>query len=208
MNYPADQSPLEPGEEYALQVAVVGEIDRADADLGEAIAPETTTPEETIPSVVFRLIDGFDEQSLAEEIAEIEAFDVDLTTKRLILIEEIYPRYKLFAEGINELTALVETGTDSELVYRLLGDYYIRSGLVLPTESSYLKALELAQESENIEEQVLATWGLGTLYGRTGQIAQACVYLQQAQKLASELGDPDLTSGIEAELARLPASQE
>ncbi len=207
MNYPADQLPLEPGEEYALQVVVICEIDRADEDLGEAIASETTTLEETTPAAVFRLIDGFDEQSLAEEIAEIEAFDVDLTTKKLILIEEIYPRYKLFAEGINELTALVEAGDENELIYRLLGDYYTRIGLVLPTESSYLKARELAQESENIEEQALATWGLGTLYARTDQITRACIYLQQAQELASELGDLDLTSGIEAELARLLASQ-
>lgn len=206
MNYPADQPPLEPGEEYALQVAAISKTDLGEAGLGEVIAPETAHLEET-PSIVFRLLDGFNQQSLTEDIAEVEAFDVDPTTKRLILIEEVYPRYKLFAEGINELTALVEAGTESEQIYRLLGDYYIRSGLALPAESSYLKALALAQASENIEEQALAAWGLGTLYGRTDQTVPACAYLQQAKKLAGEIGDLDLASDIEAELARLSASE-
>ena len=207
MNYPADQPPLEPGEEYALQAAVVSKTALGEAGLGEAIAPEASPLEETPPAVVFRLLDGFDQQSLAEEIAEVEAFDVDPTTKRLILIEEVYPRYKLFAEGINELTALIEAGAESEQIYRLLGDYYIRSGLALPAESSYLKALAQAQESENIEEQALAAWGLGTLYGRTDQTAPACTYLQQAKKLADELGDLELASDVEAELTKLLASE-
>ncbi|MEO0769686.1 MAG: hypothetical protein AAFY72_09660, partial [Cyanobacteria bacterium J06649_4] len=84
---------------------------------------------------------------------------------------------------------------------------YIRSGLALPAEASYLKAMELAQAGENIEEEALAAWGLGTLYARTDQAQEACTYLQQAQKLATELGDDNLLESVNAEIARVRPSQ-
>ncbi|MEL7350246.1 MAG: hypothetical protein ABG776_11260 [Cyanobacteria bacterium J06555_13] len=194
MDYPADEPELESGEEYALWVAIVGE--------------EIASLEEAPASKLFSLIDGFDQQDLAKELAKVEAFEVDELTKTLILVEEIYPRYKLFAQGTRELTALIETGTENELIHRLLGDYYIRSGLALPAEASYLKAVELAQAGENIEEEALASWGLGTLYARTDQMQQACTYLQKSQKLADELGDTDLMASIEAEMERLAVNNE
>ncbi len=196
IDYPADQPELEAGEDYALRVTVA-------SPLPEPVMGASADAGDTSPSVTFQLIDGFDQQSLAEEIAEVEAFEVDAVTKTLILVEDVYPRYKLFSQGINELTALIEAGNSNELVYRLLGDYYIRSGLALPAESSYLNAIDLAQSAENVEEEALAAWGLGTLYGRTGKTEDACTYLHQAQKLATELGDSDLMENIDAEVVRL-----
>ncbi|MEL6816162.1 MAG: tetratricopeptide repeat protein, partial [Cyanobacteria bacterium J06598_3] len=189
MAYPADQQGLEAGTDYALQVTIPGATPSAD----------------TVPTKVFILLDGGDQQPLAEDIAEVEAFDVDPITQTLILVEEVYPRYKLFAQGINELTALIEAGHGNELIYRLLGDYHIRSGLARPAELSYLQAVELAQASDNLEEEALAAWGLGTLYGRTGQAEEACTYLQQAQTLATELGDTNLSPQA-VTILRLPAS--
>lgn len=188
MSYPADQPELEAGAQYALRVMIAGE-------------PRET--EETAASVVFSRLDGFDQQSLVEELAEVNAYEVDATTKTLILVEDIYPRYKLFSQGINELTALIDAGNENELIYRLLGDYYVRSGLALPAESSYLQALALAKAAQNVEEEAIAAWGLGTLYGRTGRADKACTYLQQAQTLATELGDSELVESVEAELSRV-----
>lgn len=183
--YPTDQPPLEAGEDYALQVKILGAV---------------PSPSE-MPTTTFRLLDGADQQLIDRDIVEIEALDVDAVTKALILVEEIYPRYKLFSQGIDELRALIDLGNDDELVYRLLGDYYIRSGLVLPAESSYLQAVELAKVNENVEEEALAAWGLGTLYGRTGALEDACRYLYRAKKLATDLGDFDLVESIEMELS-------
>lgn len=199
MDYPADRPELEAGEDYALRVTVA-------SPLSEQIAGASVYARETSPSAAFRLIDGFDQQPLAEEIAAVEAFEVDAVTKTLIVVEDIYPRYKLFSQGINDLTALIEANHGNELIYRLLGDYYIRSGLVLPAESSYLTAIDLAQTAENIEEEAMAAWGLGTLYGRTGSTEDACTYLHRARKLATELGDSDLMENIEAEVARLSSA--
>jgi tetratricopeptide (TPR) repeat protein len=120
--------------------------------------------------------------------------------KTLILVEEVYPTYKLFPQGMNDLLALIEAGTETAQIYRLLGDYAIRSGLVLPAESSYRQAIELAVAAHQLEEQVKAQWGLGTLYNRIGKSEQAREQLLQAQQGARTLGDADLLASIEAEL--------
>ncbi len=200
MAYPADQPVLEPGEEYVLRVAVIN--GSAETDLPAA------TPETPEDAAVFSLVSGEETQAVVEAIASVNALDIDAAIKTLILVEDVYPQYKLFAQGINELSALIESGTERANIYRLLGDYYIRTGLALPAQESYTQAIALAKTSENLEEEALAGWGLGTVYGRVGDQAQARTYLEAAEAIANTLGDPDLIAGIGAELSRLQSSGE
>jgi hypothetical protein len=183
--YPASQPALELGEEYALQVV---------ADSGAASWGEGE------PGQVFSLIGGRERTDAEAAIAAVNAMDGSPELKTLILVEEVYPSYKLFAQGINDLLALIEAGTETVQLYRLLGDYFIRSGLELPTEQSYLKAIALAADTDNLEEQVRAQWGLGTLYNRVGRAEAAEATLREAQQGAIALGDADLLANIEAEL--------
>lgn len=196
MEYPADQPVLVPGEEYALRVAV-----------GEN-AEQPAVPAVPAETAVFSLMGGEERQAAMAAIASINALEIDSETKTLILVDDVYPQYKLFAQGINELSALIKSGTENANIYRLLGDYYIRTGLVLPAQESYTKAIALAAASENLEEEALAKWGIGTVYGRIGEESQALTQLQQAQLLATTLGDSDLIAGIEAELRRIQPSGE
>lgn len=183
--YPASQPALELGDEYALQVvANNGAVSWSDGQ----------------PEQVFSLISGREQADAEAAIAAVNAMEAPPELKTLILVDEVYPSYKLFAQGINDLLALVESGTETAQVYRLLGDYFIRSGLELPTEQSYLKAIELAAEVENLEERVRAQWGLGTLYNRVGRSEEAEATLMQAQQGAIALGDADLLASIEVEL--------
>lgn len=183
--YPASQPALALVEEYVLQV--VADNAAESSDDGE-------------PGQVFSLI-GSEEQADAEAaIATVNAIDASQELKTLILVDEVYPVYRLFAQGIDDLLALVESGTETAQIYRLLGDYFIRSGLELPTEQNYLKAIELAAETNHLEEQVRAQWGLGTLYNRVERPEEAEVLLRQAQQGAMALGDANLLSSIEAEL--------
>ena len=188
--YPINQPGLQFGEEYALRI-----LADANADLPQADA----SPE------VFSLVGGAERADAEDEIAAVNTMDAPQVVKTLILVEEVYPTYKLFPQGISDLLGLIEEGTETAQIYRLLGDYYISSGLELPTETSYLKALELAEASENLEEQVKALWGLGTLYSRVNKPDQALEYLVQAQQGAITLGDGDLLTSIEAELDKLDA---
>lgn len=188
MEYPADQPALEPGEEYVLRVAV-----------GES-AEQPVAPVET---AVFSLVGGEERQAVMAAIAAVNELEIDPATKTLILVEDVYPQYKLFAQGINELSALIESGTENANIYRLLGDYFIRSGLALPAKESYTSAIALAAASENLEEEALAKWGIGTVYGRVGEEEKARTQLQEAQAIATTLGDSDLMAGINAELTRI-----
>lgn len=183
--YPASQPALELGEEYALQVVT------------DDVAEASVNWE---PVEIFSLIGGGERADAEAAIAALNAMDASPELKTLILVDEVYPSYKLFAQGINDLLALTEAGTETAQVHRLLGDYFIRSGLELPTEQSYLKAIALAAETENLEEQVRSQWGLGTLYNRVGRAEDAEVQLRQAQQGAIDLGDADLLASIEAEL--------
>jgi hypothetical protein len=196
MAYPNDQPGLEPGEEYVVRVVV-----------GDAEAPEVTE-EQPVETAVFSLVGGEERQAAMAAIAAVNALDIDAATKTLILVEDVYPQYKLFAQGINELNALIESGTENANIHRLLGDYYIRSGLALPAQESYTQAIALATVSENLEEEALAMWGIGTVYGRMGEQAQARTYLEAAEAIATTLGDPDLMAGIGAELTRIRSSGE
>jgi hypothetical protein len=186
--YPNDQPVLEPGNEYTLQVSIVGE-------------PERT--EDLLEKPVFSLVSGEERQAVEAAIAVIESLEIDPAAKTLSLVEEVYPQSKLFAQGINDLKALIESGYETAQVYRLLGDYAIRTGLELPAEESYLEAIRLAETSNSLEEKALATWGLGTVYGRVGKVELAKAYLQQARQIATDLGDSDLINGIDTELERV-----
>jgi tetratricopeptide (TPR) repeat protein len=121
----------------------------------------------------------------------------------LILVEEVYPRYQLTAAAIADLEDLVSQGFDLAQVRRLLGDIYLRSGLRLLAETSYQRAIALAIATDNLEEEVMAQYGLGTLYSRTGQTARAIAQLTAAQAGATALGNATLAADIATELEGL-----
>ena len=185
--YPNGQPVLEPDREYTFQVSVVGD-------------PEST--EELSEQPVFSLVGGEERQAMEAVIAAIEALDIDSATKTLILVEEVYPQHQLFARGMNELMSLIDAGYETAQVYRFLGDYAVRTGLELPAEENYLKAIQLAQTAENPEEEALAAWGLGTTHARVGSFESAQTYLQHAKQIATKISDDDLIARINAELER------
>jgi hypothetical protein len=113
--YPADQPGLEPGEEYVLRVAALEES-AEQVETPEVKAPEAEALEE---GAVFSLVSGEEKQVAMEAISSVNALDIDAATKTLILVEDVYPQYKLFAQGIDELSELIESGTESTNIYRL-----------------------------------------------------------------------------------------
>ena len=183
--YPENRPALERGEEYALRVTT---------------GAGTTSSQEWVPTEVFSVVGGEEGEAAKAEIAAVNEMEASETLRTLILVEEVYPKFKLFAQGIDDLLSLIESGVETAQIYRLLGDYFIRSGLELPTESSYFKALALATAAENLEEQVKARWGLGTLYNRVGETEQALEQLTAAQQGATALGDANLLASIEKEI--------
>ncbi|PZO57845.1 MAG: hypothetical protein DCF15_06190 [Phormidesmis priestleyi] len=190
--YPSNQSELEPGKEYTLQVSVAGD-------------PEHT--EVLLEQPIFSLVVGEEKQDLEDAIAAVKSLDIDPAAKTLILVEDVYPQYKLFAQGINDLKALIDSGYETAQVHRLLGDYAVRTGLELPAEESYLQAIQLAAAADTPEEEALASWGLGTVYSRVRKIESARTYLQKAEEIATEIGHTDLIASIQSELDRVESKE-
>lgn len=190
--YPRNQPELEQGKEYTLQVSVAGDPERTEV--------LTEQP-------IFSLVGGEEKQDLEDAIAAVESLEIDPAAKTLILVEDVYPQYKLFAQGINDLKALINSGYETAQVHRLLGDYAVRTGLELPAEESYLQAIQLAADADTPEEEALASWGLGTVYSRVGKIESARTYLQKAKQLATEIGHTDLMASIQSELDRVESSE-
>jgi tetratricopeptide (TPR) repeat protein len=88
-------------------------------------------------------------------------------------------------------------------VRRLLGDLYLRSGLRLLAEENYQRAIALATATDNLEEQVMAQYGLGNLYSRIGDRENAAAQLTGAQTGALELGNSTLADDIGEALSHL-----
>jgi hypothetical protein len=185
--YPENQPPLSPGTRYTLVVQ---------ADTGTASTDEP-------PELAFNLLGGDEATEAAEAIAAVQDLDLPELAKTLILVEEVYPRYQLTAAAIADLEDLVSQGFDLAQVRRLLGDIYLRSGLRLLAETSYQRAIALAIATDNLEEEVMAQYGLGTLYSRTGQTARAIAQLTAAQAGATALGNATLAADIATELEGL-----
>jgi hypothetical protein len=182
--YPNDQPTLAPGTLYTLVVET------------ESGAISTDDPTE----LRFNLLTGDRAEAAQTDIAAVEAMDLPDMVATLILVEDVYPRYELTGTAIEALEGLVAAGCETAKVRRLLGDLYLKSGLRLLAEQNYEAALALALATDNLEEQVLAQYGLGTLYARVGEPEQAVEYLEAAQAGALALGDTTLADDIAAEL--------
>ncbi|NER78981.1 MAG: tetratricopeptide repeat protein [Leptolyngbya sp. SIO1D8] len=151
----------------------------------------------------FIRIFGSDVSAAEAEIAQVQAMDLPDDIKILVLVEEVYPKYSLTGEAISDLLTLIEDCTETAHIYRLLGDLYVKSGLQIPAEESYQKALEFAAMEENLEEETLAYLGLGTLYQAISDQEKALETLQQAKAVALSLGNAKLVASIESQLSGL-----
>jgi hypothetical protein len=73
----------------------------------------------------------------------------------------------------------------------------------LLAETNYQRAIALAIATDSLEEEVMAQYGLGTLYRRTGNPEGAMAQLAAAQSGAIALGNATLAADIATELEGL-----
>ena len=111
--------------------------------------------------------------------------------------------YNLTVEAISTLENLTKQQENSPLVYRLLGELYWQSGLAQIATQNYLKAIELANSPEFLEEKTLAQFGLAEVYAATDDVKQAALWYQQAKKGYIDLGDTRRANFLERRLEDL-----
>lgn len=97
--------------------------------------------------------------------------------------------YGLVAEGIEILSPLIQAKTSSPLVYRMLGDLYWQTGLVLPAIEQYHKAIAFSKKPEELENSTEAQLRLGEIYAATGDRSLAIKWYERAKEGYLLLGD-------------------
>lgn len=185
--YPEEQPELMPRRLYTITVV---------ADTGASSADEEV-------SLRFNLLAEEQADAAQSELDAIDALDIADEIKTLMRVEEMYPNYHLTAAAVMELEQLLAAGVETTQVYRLLGDWYLKSGLRLLAEESYAVAIARATSSDVLEEQILAQLGLGILYQQVGELERAEQQLSCAQEGAMRLGDERLIDSINEALAGL-----
>ena len=100
-----------------------------------------------------------------------------------------FETYSLTSEAISLLESWLQQGKESPLIHRTLGDLYWQVGLVRPAEAHYLKAIDLVQGLEDLEDWTLAQYSLGQVFAAIGDPRQTLERYSQAKIGYVFLGD-------------------
>lgn len=169
IEYPGEP-PLQPDSYYLLIV---------ETDKGNSSEEEQGT------DLSFTLLDAQEAESVRTAVTQLKQQQLSQEVEGLTLAY-LYQSYDLKAEAIELLEELVKQGSQTTAVYQLLGDLYQQVGLSQQAKSPYLRALELAKGTEDVEGQAEAQVGLGQVEGKK---TEAIEWLTQAQTNYQKLGD-------------------
>jgi hypothetical protein len=159
------EEPLEAGVFYLVSVVAdtdVSSVEDQGAKLGFTL-------------VVDNLIEGVETRKTAIE-------NTDLSDEgKAIATAILYSLNNLNADAIASLETLVADGTQTALVYQMLGDLYVKTGLNSLAEASYSQAIVLASDSEDLEVLTNAQAGLAGVNILLGNHFHAGKLTQQAE---------------------------
>ncbi len=207
--YPGN-APLEPGVSYSLKVqANTGQSSEqggasnldfiilrpAEAEIVKAKAAKIA--QQGFSPLVTALLLAELYSNYVLPASTLEAYGLTLEATR---------SYNLTADAIATLETLTKRGEHSPIVYRLLGDLYWQTGLALLAAEHYLKAIELAQSPEDLEERTLAAFGLGEVHAATDDIKKAIFWYEQSRMGYVDLNDTQRADFLNQHLETLKCS--
>lgn len=181
-------SPLKPGESYKLIV----EANRRDSE------------EEGLPNLGFTLLTTTDAQKVRKKAAEIEHLALSGSLKTYMLAS-FYANNELNADAI----AILERDLGSQqnpAAIRLLGDLYLKSGLLHRAETLYLSLLKPDVAAlDTPAGSAITHHMLGEIYELLGNTQEAIKYYVEAGKLYRSVNDQKSTTQVENRLSELRA---
>jgi tetratricopeptide (TPR) repeat protein len=116
------------------------------------------------------------------------------------LPNDSFKTYSLTSDAIALLESLLQKGKQSPLIHRTLGDLYWQTGLIRLAEVHYLKAIDLVQGLEDLEDWTIAQYSLGQLYAAIDDPKQALQHYSQARVGYIFLGDPRLAEVLQRKI--------
>lgn len=141
--YPTEEDfALQPGHQYKLIV--------------EAKTPSSSQPGEAR----FTMLSLAEIQEVQAIVVKIDRLNLPEEEKILFDLYSVYSRKELFAEIVEKLENLVQKGSQTPKVYRLLGEIYLQQSLFDLAKQRYDKAVELATNKQDTEELAAAEAGL------------------------------------------------
>ena len=144
----------------------------------------------------FQRLDDAQTKEVEAKVAQIQAEDVGEEAKALMLVdfysevvEEDDPG--LLMAAITTLETLVKQGNQTPVIYRMLGDLLLRTGMLRLAEIRYQKALMLAKSSKNDDELAAIPDGLAHVYAAMGNLAESKRWLSQAREAYIKAGNTE-----------------
>lgn len=107
----------------------------------------------------------------------------------ILSLAYLYEGNNLKAEAITLLQSLSQQKSQNRVVYSLLGDLFLQTGLNQQAKQAYQQALSLAQKSGDQEGEAEAQSGLGEASFGLGKKEEALSWLKKAQASYGVLGD-------------------
>jgi hypothetical protein len=192
--YPANAPALTTGQTYKVVVQ----------------AGERSSEDKLIPDLGFTVAPPNEVSEIREAESKIKALGLaEGPTEYLIAVlyatRKPEVRDNFNAEAIERLENLVASFKEPA-VLRMLGDLYLKIGVLSLAEERYVQAVELSKALNDVEGQADELQTLGMIYTLLGNKDEALQHLQEAIALYQKLGDTSAVKAIEAELTKLKGS--
>jgi len=123
---------------------------------------------------------------------------------RALALAQLYQGYGLLSEASLALELLAVKESQTPAIYRLLGDFYMQSGLNLLAVDRYTDALDLYAQAGDPEGQAEAQMGLAQVNLALGRNDEARRNLTSAQDFFKQLGDQSRLQIISEQIKAIP----
>lgn len=191
--YPNEAPPLDWGVKYLVTV----EADNGSSSLQDGGG-----------ILGFELLDEYGIQDLQAEAARIAELGELTEEQRAFALAELYSREGLMANAIATLEALVNGGSQTALVYRMLGDFYGEVGLNLLAEDRYERASEMFASTSDRYALTATRDGLARAKLMLGEKQEAEQLSTQVEAEYRALGDEPSATVLEQRLAEAESEKE
>lgn len=152
-----------------------------------------------ITGLGFSVLPALDVEAVQQAIAEIQSENLPEEAEALA-IADLYIQYELFADAISGLEALVESGSQTAVVYSTLGKLYGYVGVNALAIERYQTAVDVAKTAGDLENQILAQAELAQIHALMDNAAEAEQLLNHAlvsyARLESSQRKTELTETI------------
>lgn len=174
----------------------------------DLVIEAVTEDEPAVYQLKMRLVNPVTADFVSQQVAAIEGESVSEEARSLMLVDFYLEEQESVNSGFlwdaaRSLENLVQTGNQTTVVHRLLGDIYLRLGWQKEAKEFYQRVVLLAEAENNLSETAAAQVGLAHLAVSEGNLSEARGLLEKAQEVYKLMGNSQQFDLIEGWLIEL-----